>query len=389
MTLPGDDPVNDLGDEPVNDPGDKPVNDPGDEPVTEPESSPAPPPSAPAVAAMPGVMATVGRGLDLNVAASAEIRRASLYVGLLSLLALGPIAAIGWALSVHEGGLEWLEQIAAGSVATTIPVSSTFELLSFVVLFLGFSCFVAVAVDAQLLAAILIGDRATGRRFDLRAGLALGRLRYWRLIRASLLIGLILLIPRFVINRVVMNGEPAGSETQALVSTALEILLSTPFAYVTAGVVLGAVDAREAVRRSWRLARARWRLALLIAVVNTAVSYIAGFALGAGGDILGRLGTAIGVGASMGPLQVVALAAIVAFAIVSIGSLVMTIDALTAGPQIIAFLGLTGYANGLDALKNPDNPLAPRRVEPLIARPMKIALLISGAAAILAVISLG
>jgi hypothetical protein len=90
----------------------------------------------------------------------------------------------------------------------------------------------------------------------------------------------------------------------------------------------------------------------------------------------------------MGPVQVVVLAAIVAFAIVSIGSLVMTVDALTVGPQIVAFLGMTGYANGLDATKDPDNLLRPSRVEPLISRPMKIALAVSTVAAALAVINL-
>jgi hypothetical protein len=170
--------------------------------------------------------------------------------------------------------------------------------------------------------------------------------------------------------------------------SAIDILVSAPFAYVAAGIVLGAVGARESVRRSWRLARARWRLALLIGVVNTAVTYVAGFAVGAGGDILIRLGTAFGLGASMGPVQIVVLAAIVVLAIVSIGSLIMTVAALTVGPQVVAFLGLTGYSSGLDAVKSPVNPLATVEVEPLISWPMQLALVINAALAILAVIVL-
>jgi len=338
---------------------------------------------------MPSTLAIVSRGLDLNVAASAEIRRASLYVGLLWLLSAGPIAAVVWAFSAHQGGFDWLRTLATGQELLLIPVGSAFEWLSLVVVIVGFACLVSISLDAQLVATILIGAKATGRRLDLRAALALARLRYWRLVRATILVFAILLVPRFVINRVVMNGQPVGTDAQDLVVTAINILLSVPFAYVAAGIVLGAVGAWEAVRRSWRLARARLRLAFLIAIVNTAVSYIAGFALGAGADILGRLGTAFGIGLTMGPIQIVVLAAIVAFAIVSIGSLVMTVDALTVGPQIVAFLGMTGYANGLDATKDPHTPFATPRVEPLISRPMKIALVVSAAAAVLAVLNLG
>jgi hypothetical protein len=379
---------------------------PGDQPVTDAEedrdpkagfdaeagfgadaaSVPARPPS-PTTTAMPGTRAVVGRGLDLNVAASAEIRRASVYIGLLTLLCVGPIAAVLWAFSVRQGGFEWLQRIASGSRATFV-VDPGFQLVFVLVLLIGFVCLLSVVADAQLLATILIGARATGRPFDLKSALALARLRYWRLVRASFMIGLILVIPRFLINQVVMSGRPAGTEAQALIVTAIDILVSSPFAYVTAGIVLGAVGARESIRRSWRLARARWRLALLIGIVNTAVSYIAGFAVGAGGDILVRLGTVFGIGTAMGPPQVAVLAAIVALAIVSIGSLIMTIGALTAGPQVVAFLGLTGYSNGLDALSDPDQPRTTPPDRWLVSMPMVVALVINAEAAVLAVNSL-
>jgi hypothetical protein len=371
---------------------------PGDEPGTEPEGRapenataaevvPDGRPAA-AVAAMPGARAVVGRGLDLNVAASAEVRRASVYIGLLSLLSVGPIAATLWAFSARQGGLDWLQELARGLRPHFEPIGPGFGELFTVILILGFGCMLSIAVDAQLLATILIGATATGRRFELEAALALGRLRFWRFVRASAMIGLILLIPRFVINQVVMNGRPVGTDLQALIVTAIDILVSTPFAYVAPGIVLGAVGARESIRRSWRLARARWRLALLIGIVNTAVTYIASFALGAGGDILVRLGTAFGVGTAMGPIQIAVLAVIVAVGILSIGSLIMTIGALTAGPQIVAFLGLTGYSDGLDATLDPDSPDAARRVAPLISWQMQLALVINAALATLSLILL-
>jgi hypothetical protein len=375
---------------------------PGDGPVTDPEESPGPgdvpdpatplgpaAPAAPTTTSMPGMVQTVGRGLDLNVAASRDVRRASLYVGVLSLLSVGPIAVLLWAFAARQGGFEWLQRLAQGLPADFVPVWAPFGLLFGLVLIIGFGCFAAVSVDAQLLATILIGARATDRRMDLHGALALARLRYWRLVRASFLIGLILLVPRLVIDRVVLGGRPVGTEAQSLLMSAIDILVSAPFAYIAAGIVLGAVGARESIRRSWRLARARWRLALLIGVVNTAVTYIAGFAIGAGADILVRLGVAFGLGSTMGPAQVAVLALIVAFAILSIGSLVMTIGALTVGPQIVAFLGLTGYSSGLDALQHPENPVASPPTDRLISWPMQLALVINAALATLAVIGLG
>ena len=123
----------------------------------------------------------------------------------------------------------------------------------------------------------------------------------------------------------------------------------------------------------------------MIAIVNTAVGYVAGFALGAGADILVRLGELFGLGTTMGPFQIAVLAAIVGLAIVSIGSLVMTIAALTVAPQVVAFLGLTGYSAGLDAGPSSGGP-GERRAQALISRPMAIALAISIVAAVLALL---
>jgi hypothetical protein len=75
--------------------------------------------------------------------------------------------------------------------------------------------------------------------------------------------------------------------------------------------------------------------------------------------------------------------------IAAAGSLAMTIAALTAGPQVVAFLGLTGDASGLDALRDPDNPFATPRRQPLVSRPMKIALVIEYVLALAALAQLG
>ncbi len=376
MTLPGDDP------------GTNPLE--GGRLEVTPETLPMP---AAMPAAMPGTLATIGRGLDLNVAASADIRRASVNLGLLSLLSVGPVAALLWAFSDRQGGFEWFQAVARGLRPELVPVGAAFAPLSAIAAFLGFGCLLALTIDAQLLATVLIGARATGRTTNLRAALRLVRLRFWRYVRASFLIGAILLVPRFLVNQIVMDGQSVGTEAQALVSTAIDLIVSTPFAYVAAGIVLGGVGAQESVRRSWRLSKARWRLAFLIGIVNTGVTYIAGFAVGAGGDILVRLGTVFGLGETMGPGQILVLAAIIVLAIASIGSLIMSIAALTVAPQVVAFLGLTGYSAGLNAVRDPDdavrdpaNAVASRRAEPLVSSAMVIALVVTWCATIIAIV---
>jgi hypothetical protein len=382
MTLPGDEPVTDPEETP------RPEGAPGPEgltaPLPEPPPQPAESPQAAEPRAMPGTLAIVGRGLDLNVTASARIRRASVYIGLAWLLAAGPVAAVTLAFAAHQGGFEWLQSLASGD-AQIVPIGPYFATLFLVVVFIGLGCLLALSIDGQIVATVLIGGEATGRSFDLHHALALARARFWRFVRAAILVGVILAIPRFVINQLVVNNGPPGSETQTLLLTAIDVVLSTPFVYLATGIVLGGVGARESVRRSWRLARARWRLAFLIAIVNTAVGYVAGFALGAGADILVRLGELFGLGTTMGPLQIAVLAAIVGLAIVSIGSLVMTIAALTVAPQVVAFLGLTGYSAGLDAGPSSEGP-GERRAQALISRPMAIALAISIVAAVLALL---
>jgi hypothetical protein len=55
---------------------------------------------------------------------------------------------------------------------------------------------------------------------------------------------------------------------------------------------------------------------------------------------------------------------------------------------VVAFLGLTGISNGLDVLNDPDNPFATPRTEPLVSRPMAVALTIGVVAGALAVLQL-
>jgi hypothetical protein len=329
-----------------------------------------------------GWRAVLGRGLDLNVAASRHIRGASIRIGLLVLAAAAPLLAILVAIAQNLGGIDvGADLMLERQVFLAIGEASAGIFVAFVI---GGYCLAAISVDSQLLAVVLIASTATGREFELRSALELVRMRFWRLLRANLLIAIILIVPRWIVEQAI---APRGvvNESQFVLLTLLGILLSMPFAYVSAWIMLGAVGARESVRRSWRLARARPSLALLIAIVNVATQTIAAFALGAGADLLFRVADQLGLDRATGLALFVPLAAIIVLGVVAAGSLIFTIAALTAAPQVVAFLGLTGIDTGLDALRDPDNPFATPRREPLVSRAMKIGLAVEAVFAAIAV----
>jgi hypothetical protein len=335
----------------------------------------------------PGMLAIASGGLDLNVAASGQIRSVAVYIGLLTIAALGPLVAIALTLGRREGGFEWMQPIVGGRWPHDLVVTNGEAWLMTIALLTGVSCAFALSVDSQLLSVILVASRALGRPFELRAALELARMRFFRLLRATILTGILLILPRGIAEGIV-TPSVVGGQSRFLLQTAIGIVLSIPFAYVSAWIVLGAVGARTSIGRSWRLARARLRLAILIAIFNVAFQTLAGIAIGVGVGVLVRLGTVFDLGDATGYGQLVLLGAIVSLAVMSIGSLSLTIAALTAGPQVVAFLGLTGISNGLDVNVDPGNPFRTPRVEPLVSRPMAVALVIGAVAGGLAVLQL-
>jgi hypothetical protein len=359
-------------------------------PVWEPPAMPgsAIPPIAEPPTRPPGMIEIISGGIDLNVGLTREIRRMSLFVGGLFLAALGPIAAIVIVRSVQLGGFDWLvNSLTAplGLGGITFPGTERAGLgpWAAIAAFIGGTCLVAISVDVQLMATALLGGRLSGHTLDLRQTVGLARQGFWRLIFASITVGLILIIPRQVLGSLLIRG---AEESRLALSTALDVLLSTPFAYVGAAVILARATPFAAVRQSWGMARRRWRLAFVIGIVNTAVSYLATFAIGVGLDILFRIATGLGIDRGLGPLQSVELVAIVAFAIVAIGSLTLTVAALSTAPQVIAWLGLGGPASGfVDPAR--DNPFRPPASTRLVSLPMQIALMAATAAAVIWIIT--
>lgn len=339
-----------------------------------PEASVPPPATATAPRHPPGALGIVARGLDVNVQLSAQVRRLSIYVGLLFLGALGPIALVAIAHSIATGGFDWIGDFVDQSRLGVEPVRYATLILG-----LGAICAAALSVDLQLMAIGTVGRRLTGRTTGVRSAIRLARAGFWRLVFASIAVGLILYLPRQIIVNPALRGV---GDARLLLTTVFDLLISAPFAYVGAAVVLGGVGPLGAVRASWRTAGRRWRLAFVIGLVNTAVSYLATFAIGAGLDILVRVGDTLGVDRALGGAQTIELAVIVGLAIVALGSLTMTVAALSVAPQVVAWLGLDGSTAGLDRgdQGQEGSPRGPR----LISWPMTIALAIEIVLAVLA-----
>lgn len=334
---------------------------PAPESVPEPQIPPAP---------IPGAWATLGGGLDLSLSANRQLRGASVYIGLLTLALVGPFVIIVLAFAAAQGGFGWLEDMMLGIEPDLIPVDDS------VGTYLGVSAFVAtigflvIGIESQIIATAILGGRALGRPMSLHEALNRSRQVFWRVVGASLLVGFLLVLPNIVLNLVLTSAFDATSEAPTVIATGIGALLAAPFAYIVTGIVLGDVGAGEAIRRSTRLARVRWRLAIAVSSVGAVVAYIQLFATGAGVDILARFGTMLHLGFDSSG-GTIALSLIVLTGVLAIGSLTFTLTALRDAPQVVAFVGLTGYGAGLDRSRRTAG--APLRVR-WISIPMLIAI---------------
>jgi hypothetical protein len=323
--------------------------------------------------AMPRVWATIGRGLDLCLSANRELRRASLYIGLLTLGLVAPFVVIVLAYGALQGGFGWLGDVMLGFRPDLIPVDDAVAGLlglSGVLAALGY---LVISIESQIMAAGILAGRAVFRPLTLREAVRRSRQCFWRVVGASVVVGMLLIGPTLILNVPLEAAFGANSEAASLVATVVGALLSAPFAYLVAGIVLGDVGVGESIRRSVRLARARWRLAVAVASVSAVVAYIQLFAIGAGVDILARVATFLHLGFDSGG-GTFALAIVVLLGVLSLGSLTFTLSALIVAPQVVAFLGLTGYSAGIERSRDGSGS-QPVRVR-WISVPMAIAIVI-------------
>jgi hypothetical protein len=293
----------------------------------------------------PGIGETVSGSLDLALAASRRVRRASIYVGIVTLALAGPVAILFLALVRHAGSFE--EAVAMFERPFPDPGATQAMSLIGIASLIAAVGLIGILVEGQIMATAIVGGAATGRQIGLRRSLRLSRVVFWRVVGAAILVGI---VDRAVVfaTAAVMGGPTGDTEAATIVEVALSGLVTMPFGFYQAGVILGGVGALEALRRSVRIARARWRLALLVALAGILLSYVEVFALGAGLDLVLRVADAVGLGFNEGALVATLSVLVVLACIVAVGSLIVTIAALVAAPQVFVFVKMTGYSAGLD-----------------------------------------
>ncbi|HET9680701.1 MAG TPA: hypothetical protein VFP19_01590 [Candidatus Limnocylindrales bacterium] len=347
----------------------------------EPEVDAIAPPAAPLPTGsgfeLPSARQVVGRGLQLALDGNRDIRNVSLYVGLLVLAVAGPAALLVVVDLPRLFEVNWqLPQIVTpGEMTTLVTLLGPLYLVGGLAL-LGV---VTVSIDGQLMAATMLAARAAGRPLTMRESLRRARQVFWRYGGAAFGVGILSTVISTAIG-VVLGSLGHGESTGAsLVGTLVATLIVAPFGYILTAIVIGDVDGVAALGRSITLARARPRLAIVVAVFAFLASTFQVFGVGAALGVVGQVLSLIDphVAADAGLLVVIPA---VAIALVAFGSLGLTVGAVTAAPQITAFLGLTHFSAGLDRARassteetpaGSDEPLAEAEVVSYWAEPAK------------------
>ena len=291
---------------------------------------------------------------DLITHASDDMRRASFYVGAVTLGTIGPLALGLWALVVAD--------ITVFDPQTLQPVGEAGGAVTMLSL-IALAGFLVAALESRTLATAVLGGRMAGRPITLHHAVARARSRFWPAIGASMTVGIVLAIAQGIVDAVVAPVLGEATEATLITSTVVTATVGAPFAYVLCGIVLGDVGVFEAVRRSVTIARARKGAAAIIVTFETVTVLLILFGISAGADIVLRLLGVLGIGPDSGPVGLAIATVTVVAAVFALGTLLYTVTALTVAPQVVMFVGLTHATLGLDRVD-------PTRRVALFTRPM-------------------
>ena len=297
------------------------------------------PPVSDEVKAIPtGIRALVGASLDLLFRRDAGLRAPSFYVGFMLLVTFGPLAAM---LGI---------QVALGNPLLEVDAPKSTPLDPWIALaalpaILGY---LVASVESRTLATAVTAARMEGRPLALPQSVAIARRRFWKMFVAQSVVTVLTLviatIATIVVDVALLEVGPIGL-IDVGISLVVGVVVAWPFVYVPAGLVLGEVGVADAISRSFRLARLRGSLALVLALFASAPQILVGVGLGTGLDIAIRLAGGPEALDSFPLALVIPAAAILSFAF---GTLVFLAEALAASPAVHAFALLTHYTHGLE-----------------------------------------
>ncbi len=231
------------------------------------------PPAAVAAPVWPKVGAVLSGSLDLVTQARIPLRNASLYIGLLGVLTMALTA-----MTLLAPGVDLFSDPPEGIGGWTV-----------LAVFVSFLAVVAIGVESEIIGVAILGGARIGQPLSLREALRRSRQVFWRVLWATFAVGLIGAFLSGVLQAVF--GAIFGNTTDAapVGSALLAGVITAPFIYVPVGIVLGDVGAMESIRRSIRLARARFRLAVVASLFSVVAQFILVFAASAGIDLVIRV----------------------------------------------------------------------------------------------------
>jgi hypothetical protein len=231
---------------------------------------------------LPSARKVVSTGLQLSLAASAELRRASIYIGLLILAAFGPaVVAVLLILGrLGDGAGDVLSSLvfAPEDMAINHPQLGGVLLVLMLVAIGGLTSYFAVSIDAGIIAIAILGGRSAEQPMRLWEAIIRARQTFWRVAGAGFLVGLIGGAIQLTISAVV-GATTTSVETSSVLTAVIGTVVLAPLTYVASCIVLGDVGGVEALSRSWRLFRVRPWLAVVVVLFTLVTSAIQLFAL--------------------------------------------------------------------------------------------------------------
>jgi hypothetical protein len=320
---------------------------------------------------LPTARDLVAVGLELAMRSSRSIRNASLAIGLQLLAAAGPLVLL--LIVVATRAPSALERALNGGTPVPGSTDETISLAFSVTLIVAGLAVTLLAIESRIVAVALLGGEAARRPIAPHEALRRSRQVFWRVVVATLIVQ----VPLFFLSDLVqsMADTVLGGSAEAVlvVGVIATTLMTVPFAYLLTGIVLGGADPGMAIRRSIALARTRWRLALVAAVAEALAQTLLILGLGAGIDVVATIAAGLGLGLDSGAASTFVTLALALLGTAAVGSLIFTVSALAAAPQVVAFVGLTRYTAALD----PARDMAGGRSARWVSVPMAIGIVIA------------
>jgi hypothetical protein len=341
-----------TADPPSPDSAPAPAVEPGSELVAEPatpelDSEPAEPPPPPApspFARLPTRSSRlVAEAFDVLARSTGDLRRGSFYIGLLVVGTMAPFALLFWRIAVGSEEVPIIDEFGRvqGGLEGPVTASAVIALIGVLV----------AVVESRAVAATMLAARFEGSPIDLRHAVERSRTVFWRIVAATFLTSIPLLIVQRLTETLTKGLFRGESEVSIISAALLSTVLLAPFAYVVTGIVLGDVGPLESVRRSVRLFRARKLAACVVALFAWGAQLLTSFGLFAGLDLVIRAADAISLFSSTDVVATAVTAVALVTLVFAVGTLLFTVTAISLAPQVAMFLALTRVAPGLDAAR--------------------------------------